>query len=125
MNLSNEFKVLVLTALMAVVGSGQVEARKHHHCRDRGRPPRVVVRERPSRPFISVMIGNDFYRQERLSLALAYLADHKHLSVKQYAKITGQNKKMAEVELNAFVMNKNIPIGVVFKGKKKFYVKTR
>ena len=55
-------------------------------------------------------------------MALAYLNNNPRLTVKQYAKITSLNKDAAEAELDAFVMDRNIPIQAIVDGKKKFYV---
>ena len=86
MNISNGLKVMILAALITVAGNGQIEARGRHH---RGvRPPRVVVYVPASRPVVTSRISNRFCRQERLAMAIAYLRNHKHLTVMQYAKIT-------------------------------------
>ena len=55
-------------------------------------------------------------------MALAYLNNNPRLTVKQYAKITSLNKDAAEVELDAFVLDRKIPIQSIVEGKKKFYV---
>ena len=91
MNISNGLKVMILAALITVAGNGQIEARgRHHHG---VRPPCVVVHVPASRPVVTSRVSNRFCRQERLAMAIAYLGNHKHLTVKQYAKITGQAEK--------------------------------
>ncbi len=55
-------------------------------------------------------------------MALAYLNNNQRLTVKQYAKITSLNKDAAEAELDAFVLDRNIPIQSIVEGKKKFYI---
>ena len=55
-------------------------------------------------------------------MALAYLNNNQRLTVKQYAKITSLNKDAAETELDAFVLDRNIPILLIVEGKKKFYI---
>ena len=121
MNISNGLKVMILAALITVAGSGQIEARGHHH---RGiRPPRVVVHVPASGPVVTSRVGNRFCRQERLAMAIAYLGNHKHLTVRQYAKITSLNKNAAEAELDVFALNRNIPIRAIIKGKNKLYIR--
>lgn len=121
MNISNGLKVMVFAALITVAGSGQIEARGRH---PHGvRPPRVVVHVPASRPVVTSRISNRFCRQERLAMAIAYLRNHKYLTVKQYTKITSLNKNAAEAELDVFAMNRNIPIRAIIKGKKKLYIK--
>lgn len=121
MNISNGLKVMILAALITVAGSGQIEARgRHHHG---VRPPRVVVHVPASRPVVTSRISNRFCRQERLAMAIAYLRNHKHLTVKQYTKITSLDRNAAEAELDVFAMNRNIPIRAIIKGKKKLYIK--
>lgn len=55
-------------------------------------------------------------------MALAYLNHNSRLTVKQYAKITSLNNDAAEAELDAFVLDRNIPILSIVEGKKKFYI---
>lgn len=55
-------------------------------------------------------------------MALAYLNNNQRLTVKQYAKIRSLNKDAAEAELDAFVLDRNIPILSIVEGKKKFYI---
>ena len=120
MNISNGLKVMILAAMITVAGSGQIEARGRHHG---VRPPRVVVHVPASRPVVTSRISNRFCRQERLAMAIAYLRNHKHLTVKQYAKITSLDRNAAEAELDVFALNRNIPIRAIVKGKKKLYIK--
>ena len=112
---------MVFATLITVAGSGQIEARgRHHHG---VRPPRVVVHVPTSGPGVTSRVGNRFCRQERLAMAIAYLGNHKHLTVKQYAKITSLDRNAAEAELDVFAMNRNIPIRAIIKGKKKLYIR--
>ena len=121
MNISNGLKVMILAALITVAGSGQIEARgRHHHG---VRPQRVVVHVPASRPVVTSRVSNRCARQERLAMAIAYLRNHKHLTVKQYAKITSLDRNAAEAELDVFAMNRNIPIRAIIKGKKKLYTR--
>lgn len=122
MNISNGLKVMALAALITVAGSGQIEARRHHHCG--GRPIRVIVHVPASRPVVTTRVTNRFSQRERLAMAIAYLSNHEHLTAKRYAKITSLNKDAAEAELDVFAMDENIPICAIVKGKNKLYVKT-
>lgn len=54
----------------------------------------------------------------------AYLEQHTHISVKQYAKMTRLSKALAEAELDAFAMDKKGIIRVVVSGNKKVYMKS-
>lgn len=121
MNISTGLKVLTLAAFIAA-GSGQIDARRHHHCS--GCPARVIVRVPASRPVVTPRVSNRFSQSDRLAMAIAYLSSHEHLTAKQYAKITSLNKDAAEAELDVFALDRNIPISAVVKGKKKLYVKT-
>lgn len=61
-------------------------------------------------------------RNARLAAALAYISDHKSITAKKYAKLTGLSKSTAEMELDAFAFENGNPIAVVSSGKKKIYV---
>ena len=56
-------------------------------------------------------------------MAVAYLETHEHLTIRQYAKMTQLGMASAEAELDAFAMDKDKPIRLVIKGKKKVYIK--
>lgn len=68
-------------------------------------------------------VCNRFTQKERLMLAMAYLEKHKCLTINRYAKMTHLGKSSAEAELDAFAMDKENPIRLVVKGKKKVYIK--
>lgn len=121
MKISNGLKVLTLAALIAA-GSGRIEARRHPHCG--GRPAHVIVHVPASRHVVTSRVSNRFSQRERLSMAIAYLSNHEHLTAKQYAKITSLNKDAAEAELDVFALDRNIPICAVVTGRKKLYVKS-
>ena len=56
-------------------------------------------------------------------MAIAYLETHKHLGIRQYAKMTGLSMAAAEAELDAFAMDKKKPVQLIIRGKKKVYIK--
>ena len=90
--------------------------RPHRHHPHRHRP--VVVVTPPSTPV------NKLSSRDRMNMALAYLNKNKKMSISTYSKMTGLSKATAEAELDAFSLDKNIPIGFVVNGKKKVYVLT-
>lgn len=110
--------------MTALLGAGSAVARGPHH-RYCPRPHRVVVCAPANCRAAACKASSPFTANERLSLALAYLQSHKFLTVKQYSKITSLKKAAAEAELDAFSLNRRIPIVVAFEGKKKVYVKAR
>lgn len=112
----------MIIAAAVVAANGQIEARRYPHCGPRC--GRAVVHRPTRHTIVTSRVSNRFNQQERLALAIAYLNNHDHLTVKKYAKITSLNKDAAEAELDVFVMDRKIPIGIVVKGKKKLYVKT-
>ena len=89
--------------------------RPHRHHPHRHHPVVVVT---PSKPV------NKLSSRDRMNMALAYLNKNKKMSVGTYSKMTGLSKATAEAELDAFSLDKNIPIGFVVNGKKKVYVLT-
>lgn len=121
MNTSSKLKMMAIATLIAA-GCSQVDARRPHiH-----HPARVVVIPTPvHRHVVTKHISNRFSQKERLAMALAYLNNNQRLTVKQYAKITSLNKDAAEAELDAFVLDRNIPILSIVEGKKKSLSRTR
>lgn len=111
-------------AIASLIAAGYAQADAHHpHRHHRHHPAPVVVVTTPAhQPVVVQRVSNRFSPEERLAMALAYLNNHQRLTVKQYAKITSLNKAAAEAELDAFVLDRNIPIRAIVKGKKKFYV---
>ena len=111
-----------LIAMMALAGTATFAQHRHHaHIRHYGhyRPAVVTVATRPT---ATVHISNRLSKKDRLDMALAYLKTNKSLSISKYSKMTGLTSTTAEAELDAFAFNKNIPIRMVLKGKKKLYV---
>lgn len=59
---------------------------------------------------------------ERREMAVAYLRNHKTLTAKKYARMTGLSKKEAGKELDAFALDREVPIAAAMDGKGKVYV---
>ncbi len=74
-----------------------------------------------SKPTVTVHVSNHFNQRERLRMAMAYLKRHDYLIVKKYAKMVELSKASVKAELDAFVADKNKPVKVVIRGKKKVY----
>lgn len=90
----------------------------HRHYPHRHYPVVVVAnRAKPS-------ISNRFSSRDRMNMALAYLNNNKKMSISIYSKMTGLSKATAEAELDAFSLDKKVPIGMMLNGKKKVYVLT-
>lgn len=106
--------------LMSLVGFSCQAHRPHHHHHHPHRHHPVVVAASPSKPVIS----NRITTRDRMNMAIAYLNKNKRMGVAAYSKMTGLSKRTAEAELDAFVMDKSIPIGIAMVGKKKVYVLT-
>lgn len=120
MNINSKLKLMAIATLI-VAGCNYAHARRphRHHIHY---PARVVVVPTPAHHHVvSKHISNRFSQKERLAMAIAYINNNQRLTVKQYAKITSLNKDAAEAELDAFVMDRNIPIQSIVEGKKKFY----
>ena len=121
MRISSKLKILAM-ATAIVAACGQADARRPHR-QHTYRPPRVVVVPAPVHHHaVSHRISNRFSQKERLAMAMAYLNKNPRLTVKQYTKITSLNKEAAEAELDAFALDRNIPIRAIVDGKKKYYV---
>lgn len=112
-------KTIGLTALVSLLTSCSASAqryyRHHHH------PHHVVTVV--AKPATTVRVSNRLNQKERLQIAIAYLDRNQYLSIKQYAKMTGLTKDMAEAELDTFARDKRNPITLVIMGKKKLYTK--
>lgn len=85
---------------------------------------RTHIMARPvvyTRPAVTMRITNRLSTKDRLNMALAYLHRNQYLTAKEYAKLTGLDKKMAEAELNAFSMDKKNRIAIQTIDKKTLY----
>jgi len=112
-----KWKTGILVVAMALVcGSANAQ---HWHRHYYYRPDRVVTVQ----PDVTSYVSNPFNQKERLAMAIAYLETHKHLGIRQYAKMTRLSMAAAEAELDAFAMDKKKPIQLIIKGKKKVYIK--
>lgn len=119
MNTTIKWKVGMLMIAMTLVG-GTLQAQPwHRRWHYRSRPVVTVV----TRPAVTTHVSNRFSQKERFEMAMAYLNSHKHLTVKQYAKMTKLGRASAEAELDAFAQDKRKPLQLRIIGKKKVYVK--
>lgn len=91
--------------------------RLHRHCHPRRHHQVVVVKQPASPSVVSKITARD-----RMNMAISYLNANRQMSVKAYSKMTGLPKATAEAELDAFALDKNIPIGIMMNGNKKVYV---
>ena len=114
-----KWKTGILVVAMALV-CGVANA-QHWHRHYYYRPDRVVTVV--VRPDVTSYVSNPFNQKERLAMAIAYLETHKHLGIRQYAKMTGLSMVAAEAELDAFAMDKKKPVQLMIRGKKKVYIK--
>jgi len=62
-------------------------------------------------------------RNARLAAVWAYLDNHKSITIRKYAKLTGLSRGVAEAELDAFSRDRNTHIVALVSGNKKVYVK--
>lgn len=108
-------------ATLSIVICGMASAHLRHHSHHGiRRPITVVTTPRPSKVTV-VKTNNHLSQDERYIIAIAYLNNNEYLSAKQYAKITGLDKDIAEAELDAFAFDKKKSIAMVMDGKKKLY----
>ena len=111
-------KYLSIILLSLVCFSSRAHRPHRHHRSHRHHP--VVVVTPPAKPVVT----NKITTRDRVNMAIAYLNKNKKMSVTAYSKMTGLTKATAEAELDAFALDKNIPIGIAITGKKKVYVLT-
>lgn len=121
MNISSKMKLCAISALI-VTGCSDAFSQRHYRYRVHHPSHVVVVTKSIHHPVVTSRISNRFNQKERLAMALAYLNRHPRLTIKQYSKITSLSKTTAEVELDAFALDRNIPIHTVIDEKNKFYV---
>ena len=117
MNAMNMSKITVMAlAMLMTVGSASSQPRRW---RMRVRPAITIV----SRPAVRVRVSNRFDKNDRLTMALAFIDNHGFITVKEYSKITRLSKASAQAELDAFATGRHNPLAVVVKGRKRVYIK--
>lgn len=111
-------RILIAAASLTLL-CGTVFAHRHHHSRRSHFGPRIttIVRTAPTK---RVAVVSRITKQDRFEMAIAYLNANHELSVKQYAKMTGLKKEIAEAELTVFANDIFNPIKPV-PGKKNLY----
>lgn len=116
-----KWKTGILVVAMALVcGSANAQ---HWHRHYYYRPDRVVTVV--VQPDVTSYVSNPFNQKERLAMAIAYLETHKHLGIRQYAKMTRLSMAAAEAELDAFAMDKKKAYTTYYQRKKEsVYKKT-
>ncbi len=121
-----DFRKAILIGMMEVVCTTGFAQHRHHghiyHSHSRYGYCRPVVATVVSRPGVTFHVSNRLSKKDRLYMALAYLKNHKALSISKYSKMTGLTRATAEAELDAFAVSKGNPIKMVMNGKKKLYV---
>lgn len=107
--------------LMLMMTSAAVPAQRHHGPGGPppGRPPmeRMEKRHRPEPPRGPHHFENRLTRHDRMMMARAYLRRHKYLSAREYARMTGLKRRIAEAELHSFSCYRSEPIVSVKVGK--------
>lgn len=111
-------RILILVASLALM-CGPANAHRHYHGPRYHYPHRVttVIKTVPAK---RTTVVSRVTRKDRFDMAVAYLNANQYMSVKQYAKITGLKKDIAEAELNVFAQDALNPIKPV-PGKKNLY----
>lgn len=113
-----KIKMFVLTVSFMLM-CGTAAAHRHYHGpRYRFVPGITTVIKTAPGPRATII--NRLTKNDRYDMAVAYLNTHPSMSVKQYAKMTGLKKDMAEAELNVYAMDGLNPIKPV-PGKKNLY----
>lgn len=112
----------ILVGFMALIGATVFAQRVHngHNLRHGHNSPFVTTVV--TRPVVTTKVSSKLSKNERLNMALAYLRTHSRLSVSKYSNLTGLGKLKAKAELDAFAMSKKIPIRMVVKCKRKYYI---
>ena len=112
----------ILVGFMALIGATVFAQRVHngHKLRHGHNSPFVTMVV--TRPVIITKVSSKFSKYERLNMALAYLRTHPRFSVSKYSNLTGLGKLKAKAELDAFAMSKKIPIRMLLKCKRKYYI---
>lgn len=103
-------------AMAAIMACGTADAQCRHLPRHTHRIATVVMT-----PAATINAACHRARKERLRMVMAYLKRHSHMTVRQYAKITGLTKGAARTELDALAASKDCPITAAMHGGKKVY----
>lgn len=111
---------ITLATTLAVVAQprGFVRIPRHHGCAPH--ITTIVTHPAPGKRVVNKLDKND-----RLSMALAYLSANASLTKDKYSQMTGLSKAIAEAELDAFAANRHTGISVVPDGKKKTFTLRR
>ena len=110
--------ILILAAALVLL-CGPAHAHRHHHGPCHRCAPRIttVIRTAPTK---RTTVVTRVTKKDRLEMAIAYLRVNPDMSVKQYSKMTGLKRNVAEAELNVFAQDALNPIKPV-PGKKNLY----
>ena len=111
-------RIIIVVASLALL-CGTANAHRHYHGPRYRHVPRIttVIRTAPAK---RTTVVTRLTKKDRFEVAIAYLKANPDISVKQYAKMTGLKKEMAEAELNMFAQDAFNPIKPV-PGKKNLY----
>lgn len=121
MDSTGKMKVCIwIAAGVLICGTASAQRRFHSHCFGRHSAMTVVVQ-----PAVTIRANLHITQKERLEMAVAYLNNNKYLSIREYARMTGLTKKMAEAELDAFSNARKKTIVAVLADKKKLYTLKR
>lgn len=111
-----------LVGFMALIGATVFAQRVHNGHKLRHGHNSPFVTTVVTRPVVTTKVSSKLSKNERLNMALTYLRTHPRLSVSKYSNLTGLGKLKAKAELDAFAMSKKIPIRMVVKCKRKYYI---
>ena len=112
-------KLVLAVSFMLMCGTAAAHRHPHYHGpRYRFVPGITTVIKTAPGPRATIV--SRLTKNDRYEMAVAYLTTHPSMSVKQYAKMTGLKKDMAEAELNVYATDVLNPIKPV-PGKKNVY----
>lgn len=114
-------RILILVSSLVLL-CGAVNAHRHHHGPRFRYAPRIttVIRTAPAK---GTTVVTRLTKKDRLEMAIAYLRTNPEMSVKQYSKMTGLKKNVAEAELKMFAQDVLNPIEPVSGKKNLYYLK--
>lgn len=111
-------KSILISAIVLLGIGGTIQAKHRHIYRVPARPIGFTVINQSS-PLVTTV--QRFTQKDRWNMVVAYLGTHTYLSAKDYAKLTGLKKAVAEAELEAFSVDKKKKLSIIFIKKKKVY----